>query len=213
MRRRARSSAAGNKTRVLALAAGIFAIVLVGCGSGEEGDHGAGGESGGPGAVTNSNPKDSGSLAGTQEASGKPRALGNSRDGSNPNRSDRSRSSGHGGSGRSNSAREAQGRKPGAGNGGSACPPGMSRHECRARIEAEIDSNGEPGTVVSAPSDCVKVLSEAQCKEILTAQKAAQEEAGPSVSPETCLQEYSREFCESRFKAQYEQQAAAQAGQ
>jgi hypothetical protein len=56
-------------------------------------------------------------------------------------------------------------------------------------------------------------MSKAQCKEILTAQKAAQEEAGRSVSPETCLQEYSREFCETRFKEQYEQQAAAQVGQ
>jgi hypothetical protein len=89
----------------------------------------------------------------------------------------------------------------------------MTRPECKARIEAEVGSNGEPGTAVSAPSQCVQVMSEAQCKEIVTAQKAAQAPAGPSVSPETCLQEYSREFCESRFKEHYEQQAAAQAGQ
>jgi hypothetical protein len=208
MSRHKRLLAAGPKTLVLALAAGIFAIALFGCGSSEEHDRMAGGRPNGPGAVTNSSPKDSASLSRKQDASGKP---GGRR--SNSNRPDRSRAAGRSGSGETDSARVDHGRRMRQSKGGSVCPGGMSKPECKARIEGEIGSKSQVGRVVSTPSQCVKVMSKAQCKEILTAQKAAQEEAGRSVSPETCLQEYSREFCETRFKEQYEQQAAAQVGQ
>jgi hypothetical protein len=59
-------------------------------------------------------------------------------------------------------------------------------------------------------------MSEAECKEIFSAQKAAVEAGGGrSIDPQTCLQEYSREFCEAQLGDQYEQQqrAASQAAQ
>lgn len=94
------------------------------------------------------------------------------------------------------------------GNEDSVCPGGMTRAECKKRIEAETTGAQEPGKVVSDPSDCTEVMSEEQCEEIVRAQKAAEGQAGKSVSPQTCLEEYSREFCEERFGQQAEQQQA-----
>ncbi len=52
-------------------------------------------------------------------------------------------------------------------------------------------------------------MSEAQCEEILAAQRAAEAESGRSIDPETCLQEYTREYCEAQLGPRYEQQRAA----
>gem|GEM_PF-4209011 len=50
-------------------------------------------------------------------------------------------------------------------------------------------------------------MTKEQCEEVVRAQKAAEKGTDASVSPQTCLDEYSREFCEERFKEQAEQQA------
>jgi hypothetical protein len=91
---------------------------------------------------------------------------------------------------------------------GTICPDGMSRAECRSRIEAQTEGPRAPSTEVT-PSTCTDVMTAEQCEEIVRAQKAAEKEAdkSDSVSPETCLEEYSREFCEERFGEQAEQQA------
>lgn len=97
------------------------------------------------------------------------------------------------------------------------CPPPLTRADCAARIrEQQQQANDTPSYPVSTPSDCLKAMSEAECKEIFSAQKAAVEAGGGrSIDPQTCLQEYSREFCEAQLGDQYEQQqrAASQAAQ
>jgi hypothetical protein len=92
-------------------------------------------------------------------------------------------------------------------DGKSVCPKEMSRAECKRRIEATINGPQTPGKEVSDPSDCVEALGKKQCKEIVQAQKEAEKRGDNSVSPETCLDEYSREFCEERFGEQAERQA------
>lgn len=92
----------------------------------------------------------------------------------------------------------------------SVCPPGAKRAECADRIKTQARTEGSPSYPVSAPSDCLEAMSRAQCSEIVTAQKAAEEESGRSINPETCLQEYSREYCVDRLGEQFEQQRAGQ---
>jgi hypothetical protein len=96
------------------------------------------------------------------------------------------------------------------------CPPPLTRADCATRVRAQKGAGDAPSYPVSSPSDCAEVMSEAECKEIISAQKAAVEAGGGrSIDPRTCLQEYTREFCEAQLGSQYEQQqrAASQAGQ
>jgi len=94
-----------------------------------------------------------------------------------------------------------------SGDGKSVCPRGMTRAECKQRIETVLNGGKAPGKPVTDPSSCVEALGKKQCREIIQAQKEAEKGKDNSVSPETCLDEYSREFCEERFGEQAERQA------
>ena len=78
-----------------------------------------------------------------------------------------------------------------------SCPPEIPRAQCEAFAEAAAD----PGrsVAVSKPSDCLKVMSRADCREMFEEMKAAQEQAGESFRPEDCLDHMSREQCKDYF--------------
>lgn len=196
----------GRPPIVLALAIGALVLALAGCGSsGEEGRTSGGGGEGSSSSTAQQQPDGVAAAKTDRKAAaeaGRPDEPG---DGS-------ARHAMHG-SGNYHSSMHHRGggahhHQKMMDKGQPQCPGGTNKAECKARIEAQTGSDQAPGQAVSSPSECTQAMSEAQCKEILTAQKAAADEAGSSISPETCLKEYGREFCEKHFKQQYEQQQA-----
>lgn len=95
------------------------------------------------------------------------------------------------------------------------CPPNLTRKECASRVKAQVESEESRSYPVSSVKDCVEAMGEVRCREIISGQEAAMEAGGShSIDPYTCLQEYSREFCEAQLREKYEQQQpAASAGQ
>jgi hypothetical protein len=187
---------------ILALvsAVGVFAIALPGCGSSDD--------------ATSSDPtvSDGGTAAASDPPASDTERQGKAKPGEQGKGADQagSKKSAQEKAGESAPPEErGQSKQRGGRQGstkGSVCPSGMTRAECKARIEAETAGTQTPGEVVS-PSNCTDVMPKRQCEEIIRAQKEAEKNAGKSVSPETCLDEYSREFCEERFGEQAEQQA------
>ncbi|HEY8501729.1 MAG TPA: hypothetical protein VIL21_03515 [Solirubrobacterales bacterium] len=193
----------GRTLTILALTSllGVFAIAWAGCGSG-------GDETSGGGTVSSEGVSgETGSSAGSAEQ--KQQATAKSGRGKGSEGQDGSKGSGEAKPKRSPSSKQGHSQQTGAqsGDGKSVCPKGMSRAECKRRIEAVTNGDQTPSQAISGPSDCVEVLGKKQCKEIIQAQKEAEKESGSSVSPETCLDEYSRGYCEKRFGEQAERQA------
>lgn len=184
--------------RILMLFA-LIAFVLAGCGSSDEETSRATTVSdGGPATAPDSSVPETG-----KRKTAKPKPQGRVSDQGGSKRS------GQGGTGKSEPSEEERSKQADNHQGsikGSVCPSGMSRAECKHRIEAADGKAQSPSGKVS-PSACTDVMTKEQCEEVVRAQKAAEKGTDASVSPQTCLDEYSREFCEERFKEQAEQQA------
>jgi hypothetical protein len=188
---------------VLLSTVSVFAIALPGCGSSSDETSGTGTVSSGDSSA-GSAPDVSKPASGEEQATTKSGQQRKSGDKHPSKESNQARSGKQDGAKEQGKSKQGDGYRKGT--KGSVCPSGMSRAECRQRIEAATGGAQAPGKEVS-PSNCTDVMTEEQCEEIVRAQKAAEKKADNSVSPETCLEEYSREFCEERFGEQYEQQA------
>jgi hypothetical protein len=182
----------------------VLAIAVIGCGSSSD-DAGATGAGASDSAESTPTASSYGGKQKKAEHDGEPDAGGQPRSKDSDEGSKGSAGAKQGRSPRSEEGRQAKQAGGHLTDGESVCPDGMTKADCRKRIEATDE--GAPGAPVTDPSECTEAMSEEQCKEIVQAQKAAETGTGKSVSPQTCLQEYSREFCELRFGEQAEQQA------
>ncbi len=82
---------------------------------------------------------------------------------------------------------------------GGACPAEISREECEMLAAAAAD--GDRSVAIRKPSDCLKVMSRAECIELLRDQKAAAAQGDSSVSVEECLDgDAPREACKAHFE-------------
>jgi hypothetical protein len=78
------------------------------------------------------------------------------------------------------------------------CPPEISREECELLAEAGANAGG---VAVRKPSDCLKVMSRAECIELLRDQKAAAAQGESSFSVQECLDgDAPREACRQAFE-------------
>lgn len=177
----------------------VIAIALPGCGSSSD-------ETSGTGTVSSGHSSAGPAAAVSKPASGEEQAAtkpGQQQKGGDKPPSEESTEAGSGEHGKGKPKQRDGHRK---GTQGTVCPSGMSRAECKERIEAATGGAQTPSGKVS-PSNCTDVMTKQQCEEVVRAQKDAERGAGTSASPETCLEEYSREFCEERFGEQAERQA------
>lgn len=79
------------------------------------------------------------------------------------------------------------------------CPPEISREECEMLAAAAAD--GGSSVAIRKPSDCLKVMSRAECIELLRDQKAAAAQGENSYSIEECLDgDAPREACKAHFE-------------
>lgn len=193
------------RVRLTALAALLIALAVSGCGSsGESKTTTAPAGAGGPTPTGSSE----------SAADGKsPRASGKKW-----KQTTKAGSQGAGGGGGKSSRK--QGSSTAKGNPSSTrvkrklakyCPKGMNRGACRAYIEGSAKTKGAPGSQISGPRDCTKVMSRAECEEVLSQQSQAGEE-GSSVNVEQCMA-HPTPHCEEVLREEIErQQAAQQAG-
>lgn len=198
---------------LLAIAATLIALVAAGCGSG------GGDSTTAPGEVTGPTPgSGSGSTAGGRGSSASKEAS-TSEGGSKKTAKAGSETNGGGPQGNANGEKGAsKAEKRHAAKVKrklkKACPEGMDENTCRDYVESSLEAEkGTNSTRVSGPRDCTKVMSRAECEELLQQQKqAAAEEGSGSVNVEQCVA-HPTPHCEEVLGEEAErQQAAQQAG-
>jgi hypothetical protein len=79
------------------------------------------------------------------------------------------------------------------------CPAEISREECE--LLAATAEGGDSSVAIRKPSDCLKIMSRAECIELLREQKAAAAQSESSFSVQECLDgEAPREPCRQAFE-------------
>jgi hypothetical protein len=91
------------------------------------------------------------------------------------------------------------------------CPANITREQCKALAEQPISD--APSYTAKKPEDCLQAASREVCEGMFEAEQAGQQNSGPSVAVEHCLEERTRAQCEAQLAAQLEAQYAASKGE